>query len=364
MTDRVDVAVVGGGIAGMAVAYELAADRKVLVLEADSGVGLHATGRSAGTLALGYGPPRIRPATRLGLPLLKEPPFGAPLVTPRPVLWFADRAHAVDAWTRFQEVCASTSDTRIVDRTEVPEIAPLLRAEAVAVAMLDESAMDIDVHGLISGYLKGLRTRGGQVQTGWRLVSAEHHGDWRLAAADGRTVRADVVVNAGGGWAAEIAATLGDGSVPLRIQRRSAFLARSHACPPVPGGAMVASASGAFYVKPEGTGYLCSPIDRTVVPAHDPKPDELAIARAIEDINAATELDLRSVTTAWAGLQCFSPDGLPVVGFSLAVPAMFWLAGLAGFGIQTAPGFGMLAAASIRGETSGGLSPFEPGRFN
>jgi len=38
------------------------------------------------------------------------------------------------------------------------------------------------------------------------------------------------------------------------------------------------------------------------------------------------------------------------VGFAADAPGFFWLAGQGGYGIQTAPAMGQLAAALIRGE--------------
>src|SRR6186713_191073 len=45
--DRTDVLIVGGGIAGASLAARLAADRRVLIVEAEDMCGRHATGRSA-----------------------------------------------------------------------------------------------------------------------------------------------------------------------------------------------------------------------------------------------------------------------------------------------------------------------------
>ena len=52
-----DVAVVGGGIAGASVAHELAASRSVVLLEAETALGTHATARSAATWIPGHGSP-------------------------------------------------------------------------------------------------------------------------------------------------------------------------------------------------------------------------------------------------------------------------------------------------------------------
>ena len=56
----------------------------------------------------------------------------------------------------------------------------------------------------------------------------------------------------------------------------------------------------------------------------------------------------------WAGLRTFVPDRAPVIGFDPAAPGFFWLAALGGYGIQTAPAVGELAAELL---VSGALGP-------
>ena len=52
---------------------------------------------------------------------------------------------------------------------------------------------------------------------------------------------------------------------------------------------------------------------------------------------------------AWAGLRSAVPDDTPVVGESPDAAGFCWLAGLSGYGIQTAPAVGQLAAALATG---------------
>ena len=62
----------------------------------------------------------------------------------------------------------------------------------------------------------------------------------------------------------------------------------------------------------------------------------------------------RHVSRRWAGLRTFAPDRLPLVGWDGRAPGFFWMAGLGGFGLQTAPALGALAAAAFFGETPAG----------
>ena len=89
--NRYDVIVIGGGIAGISVAYELAADRSVCLLEMEASLTFHTTGRSAATFLESYGGPIIRRLTVSSRAFFENPPdgFDGPLMIPRPLLWIA-----------------------------------------------------------------------------------------------------------------------------------------------------------------------------------------------------------------------------------------------------------------------------------
>ena len=96
MARTADFIVIGGGIAGISVAYELLPHGSVAVLEQESATGYHSTGRSAAVMSENYGPrlwSRLVTATR---GFLENPPEGftdLPLVTDRGALFLA-QAHA------------------------------------------------------------------------------------------------------------------------------------------------------------------------------------------------------------------------------------------------------------------------------
>src|SRR5262245_60199716 len=87
----VDVVVIGGGIAGVSIAYELAAEVSVTLLEADPELARHTTGRSAAIYAPSYGGPIVRRLTAASGAL-----FGDGILTPRPTLWIAVDDAGVD----------------------------------------------------------------------------------------------------------------------------------------------------------------------------------------------------------------------------------------------------------------------------
>ncbi len=337
----VDVLVVGGGMAGISIAYELAAHASVLLAEAEPVLAAHTTGRSAAIFAPSYGGPVVRALTAASERRFREIESELdtpPLLTPRPALWLgADDEGAA----RLDALPA----TRITPR-RARELCPALRE--VRAAALDDSASDIDVMALHDGYRRGLRARGGTIRTAGPVTGLRRDGGGWRADVGGTPHSADVVVNAAGAWADELAAAAGIPTIGLRPLRRTAAIASGPA-PADPGWPLVADAADRYYFRPEGERLLISPSDETPSEPCDAKPDELAVALAIERINEVTTLRLRHVHSAWAGLRSFVADRGPVVGAWPGHPGFAFFAGQGGYGIQMAPALAALGAAAVLG---------------
>lgn len=342
-----DVVVVGGGIAGVSIAHELAADRSVCVLEAERELAAHTTGRSAATWVAGYGPPVVQQLTLASRAFFDDPPLDVPgpLAVPLPCL-YVGTAETADAAALADGVVAATGGSAVTPE-EAERLAPVLRPGVVTCAVLDPTAAELDVHGLHQGYVRGLRARGGVVRRSAALVAARRAGgSWHLTTAE-EELTADVVVNAAGAWADQVGALLSSRGHGLEPRRRSVFVSPTTAA--LEGLPFTCDLAGGWYVKAEGDAVLCSPEDASPHEPGDPRADELEIARAMEAINDVTTLGLRSVRTTWAGLRTFAPHGEPVAAWDADVDGLFWLAGLGGYGIQIAPALATRSAAAVRG---------------
>jgi D-arginine dehydrogenase len=341
--DTFDVVVVGGGMAGTSIAYELAADRTVCLLEAETGLAQHTTGRSAATWVASYGPPVVRRLTAASRPFLDDPPLDVdgPVLEPLPCLY----AGGPGSFDAVRELAEATG-IAVLRPEEARAVNPVLRADWLEAAAYDETSMAVDVHGLHQGYVRGLRARGGVVRTGSRVLAASRtDGGWRVETA-GEPVAAPLVVDAAGAWGDEVAGLFGAHPVGLRARRRTVFVSAPTADRSGPG--FTIEVGQRWYFKPEGDALLCSPADQAEQPPGDPRPDELEIARALEEINEATTLGLKSVRTAWAGQRTFAPSGEPVARFDDDVEGFFWYVGQGGYGIQMAAGLAREAAALVR----------------
>jgi D-arginine dehydrogenase len=210
--------------------------------------------------------------------------------------------------------------------------------------------MDIDVHALHQGFLRGARSAGAVLWADAELVSARRDaGVWDLRLADGRGVRAGTLVNAAGAWADAVASLAGAPALGLEPRRRSAFTFAPPAGANTRSWPTVAAIDESWYLKPDAGQLLGSPANADPVHAHDVQPEELDIATGIARIEAATTLTIARPKRTWAGLRTFAPDGELVIGFDPRCDGFFWLAGQGGYGIQSAAGASLLALSLLLG---------------
>lgn len=222
---------------------------------------------------------------------------------------------------------------------------PILRPGHIAAAFFEPGQREIDVDALHQGYLRLARLRGAQVLTGAGVTAiARAGGGWRITTPTGE-FRADVIVNAAGAWADEVAVMAGLTRIGITPFRRTAFQVA------VPDGLdasrwpMINDVDEGFYFKPDAGRLFVSPGDATPSPPMDAWPHDIDVAIGVERLQAATTLNVQRVLHAWAGLRSFAPDRVPVVGFE--GPGFFWLAGQGGYGIKTAPALARATAALI-----------------
>jgi D-arginine dehydrogenase len=349
MTDLFDAAIVGAGIAGASLAYTLAPHARVLLLEREAQPGMHSTGRSAAMFMESYGPPQVRALTRASRAFYTRPPAGfadAPILNARGALYVArgDQQRALE--TLMRELSAGGRGVERLGAAECLRRVPVLRESGLLGGVFEADAMDIDVHALHQGFVRGFRHLGGTLWCEAEVTKATTQGGhWSVELADGRSVRCRTLVNAAGAWADELAKRCG--ALPLTIQpkRRSAFTFPAPAGVDVRAWPTVADVEERWYFKPDAGQLLGSPANADPVAAHDVVPEELDIATGIAAIEAATTLTIRRPSRTWAGLRSFAPDGELVIGWDTARNGFFWLAGQGGYGIQSAAGAAQLAAA-------------------
>lgn len=369
-----DVAIVGGGIAGLSLAYFLAPHRSIVVLERESAHGYHSTGRSAAEFTLRDNAPAVNALARISHAFMSDPPakFSAvPLLTRRGSLWIGEAGKEAAVENARQKAEASGAAVVALTVEEAIARAPFLDQAYVAAAYFDPDYWDIDVDALLQGYARGARRSGAEFLTGSELVRARHEdGRWQIETIAGH-LSAGLLVNAGGGWADAVAQICGVAPAGIVPHRRTAITVG------LPDG-IDASAlpeineiDETYYFKPDAGRLLASPADETPCEPADVQPEEIDIAYAAHYLQEATTLTIGRIASSWAGMRSFSADRLPVIGPANDNPAFFWLAGQGGYGILTSPALGRLAAHLLTGTplppdfAREGVEPtrFSPARF-
>lgn len=345
--------VIGGGIAGVSAAHALSevvvdgAGVEVTLVEAETALSQHTTGRSAAQLILNYGAQPIRALTRASLDFLHNPPDSVvdhPLLEARDVLNVAAAGQNDSIERVLAEGRATNPEIREITVAEARARFPPLRPDWVTRAVLEPDSYDIDVAGLHQAFVRALRANGGTIRLPAPVIGLERRRNrWAVMLADGDELTADVIVNAAGAWGDVVAELAGLPPVGLQPMRRTAFMTRSHYDDSA-GWPLVAEVDHNWYVKPDGPQFLCSPADEHPSEPCDAKPEEIDVALAIDRINAATTLDIRHVSSSWAGLRTFTADRSMVIGPEPFDPTFIWCVGQGGTGIQTAPAAGRLVA--------------------
>ena len=366
-TYTTDGIVIGAGLAGATAAAQIAADRRVALIEAEDHPGFHTTGRSAAMWILNYGPADVRVLTGLSRAFFETPPDGfteTPLMAKRPMCFLA----RPDQETSLRANLAGGIGLREISVDAVRALVPALRPGYAAAAAIEDDAFDMDVAALHQGFLRLHRRRGGTLALRSRAGRiARRGGLWEVEVTGGAVFRAPVVVNAAGAWGDEVALRAGVSPLGLQPKRRTGVI-----IDPAPWQVgtwpLVHDVDHAWYVRPEArTRLMVCPEDETDMPAHDVQPDELDVAIAIDRMRQALDIDVRRIERSWAGLRTFTPDRSLAIGWDPAAEGFLWSVGQGGYGIQTSPAAGRLVADLLAGRDPGPaaqvLPMVNPARF-
>lgn len=346
---RVDVAIIGGGIAGVALAARLAPHLKVAVVEREPTLGAMTTARSAAMFLPSYGGAAVAPLTRASRSFLTTAlGVSGAVFQPRQALHIGRLPHLAP----FGLAQAADVPLQALSPRQAVKLFPVLREDMIDGAWLEAKAGDIDVAALLDLFRRMALDAGAQLLVDAGEATIERRPDgWRLTSAR-QGLDARIVVNAAGPWADTLASAAGIAPLGLTPLRRTVVLA-----PPVvqqgfAGWPIVKDVRERFYFRPYHGSLLITPADAH--PSHpcDAAPDKADIARAVLRFETLCDHRVARVERSWAGLRTFAPDKAPVIGWSHEDDSFFWLAGLGGFGVQTAPAVSQLAASLILGRTA------------
>lgn len=354
-----EVVIVGGGIAGASLAYFLADGGlgDVLVLEREENLAVHSTGRSAATLCVIDPVPTLQEILVASAPFLRSPPPG---FSENPVLRLtgAITVHDEATWEQVRAAVDGLKsgglDCDALTPRECAEHVPLLDPGSFAGGLLVREDGRLDVHEILSSYLRHARAAGAEVRLGAEVTSVlTEAGRCVGVIAGGEEIRARVVVDAAGAWAGPVSKLAGATDIPLRPHRRTIVTFPEPEGVDPSGWPFFVSEAHHVYFAPEAGEMLLSPMDEDEMEPCDPSPDEEVVAAGLDRLGRlAPGLVPKTLKRRWSGLRTFSPDRVHVVGEDPNRPGFFWLAGQGGCGIESSPLIGGVAADLIlNGET-------------
>ena len=344
---RESVVIVGGGIAGLSLALQAAADFDITVLETEFQPGYHSTGRSAAVLHIPFENDVVHRLTLESVEFFQSPPRGfkgiADSMSTLRIGRIADEPkieHFFETWKERCSWLVPLSQNQLLARC------PILTNDFTN-GVIDRRSLHLDVHHLLTCTRQAFRELGGRVETNFRVVSIESvRGSWILTSDSGSTVNADIIVNAAGAWVDEIAKLAGVQPLGVQAKRRTGIRCKpkvfSSSWP------MCYLITDDLYFKPEGQSLMVSPCDATPSEPCDAQPERIDIAQAIARLEQSTTLNEVVPEECWAGLRVFVPDQCPVIGYDCNHPGFFWYGAFGGFGVQTAPGCSKLGARLLR----------------
>ncbi|WP_312861794.1 NAD(P)/FAD-dependent oxidoreductase [Segnochrobactrum spirostomi] len=340
MTDS-DFLIIGGGIAGLSAGAALSGLGRVTVLEAESALAFHASGRSAALYEPMYGAPSVVALSQASA----ETFFAVPdLLKPRGLMLVA----SADEEEAFRHEVAAMALSPI-GVAEARDAVPVLNPESVAFAARGDQAWDIDTDLLIQAHARTIRAHGGTIVTDAAVTGLARTPTGWLATTKAGEFGGRLLINAAGAWADAIARLAGVAPVGLQPLRRS--MARI----PAPGGhdiarwPMIFGPGESFYAKPDAGALIVSPAEEHPVEPHDAWADDMVLAEGLARYEAMVTEPVSRLLASWAGLRTFAPDRVLVIGPDPDEPAFFWLAGQGGYGFQTSAAVSRLVADLIAG---------------
>ena len=353
MARTAEVVVVGGGINGCSIAYQLArrGTRRVVLVEKGH-VASGPTGLSSGVVRQHYTQETLsamaRDSVRVFEHFRDEVGGDAGFVQCGVVFLAAeDNADVLGSSVEMHRRLGIRESLLWPD--ELRALDPHLCSDDVACGAYDPDGGYADPTLATNSFADAARALGVEILQRTTVTALRIEGG-RMAGVttDKGDISAGVVVNAAGPWGAKLAADAGV-SVPLTVTRHPVVVMQRppawRAPTPVWGDLI-----GGWYFKPDGeSGIMVGSVrdDHRSVGADDynqtPTHEEIATASAAI-VRRFPVMEDGTARKGWAGVYDVTPDSQPVIDAVARVPGFFCAFGFSGHGFKIAPAVGRIVA--------------------
>jgi len=356
MKKSYDIVIIGGGIIGCSVAFELAkrGQKNVLVLEREyltSG----ATGRCGAGIRQQWGSvinaTLAVESTHIFENIEKYTGYDGSCGLNQGGYLLV--AYTEKEWEQFHknlEVQHSVGiDSYAVDLDGIREIVPHINTEGMYGACFCAKDGHADPFHCTYAYAKGALRMGVEIETYTTVTGLEtENGRIHKVRTDKGEIRANTVLNCTGGHAVVLAALVGD-ELPIMPERHQILITEpvAHIMDP-----MVMSFHRHFYVQQTPHGSVIMGIGDPSEPVSlniEPSWQFLEFCSFLVTQTLPVFRDLR-VVRQWAGLYDMSPDRYPIINEAKEAGGFITVAGLSGHGFMIAPRLAILIANHLTGQ--------------
>jgi sarcosine oxidase subunit beta len=351
-----DVVIIGGGIVGASIAYQLtkAGCRNVVILERESHQGKGSTGKSMGGVRAQFSTESSIRMSLYSIPFFRD--FEQTLGHPSGyraqgyLLLATSERHMGYLRANVQiQTAAGLDAVRLVTREDIVRIVPQLRSDDIVGGTFCSIDGFVDPYSVMTGFTLRAVDQGAQLfrDAAVTAVHRDSHGVSAVHTAQTK-IQTRIVVNAAGAWSAQIAKMAGL-DLPVEPLRRmlvptEPFEKISHGAP------MTIDLSTGFHFRPEGLGLLMAWADPAEKPSFNTNFDRAFVEKVLTlGVSRLPVLEEVAVnpSRAWAGLYEMTPDHHPILGAAPGIPGLFLASGFSGHGVMHSPATGKIMADLI-----------------
>lgn len=344
MNSTYDAIIIGGGIIGLAAAYNLSKEKlKVLVLDKEY-PGAGSSGRCIGGI-------RQQFSTESSIKLMQESvshfqrmeeDFGFSVEFAQGGYLFL--AHEEKTLKSFKEVASLQKkmglNIQILTKSDCKNIVPQMNTDGLLGGVYSPDDGQAYPFSVMKGYIQEIRKRGSHVKMFSEVCeiiikSGRVKG---ISLTSGEIIHSDTIINAAGPWAAKLGRMV-DLQLPIHPEEHEALITTrmNHLFNP-----MIVD------YRPDGC-YFQQMVTGQIIGCYSPYPQkpgthtesslDFLIEMSKRTVRLIPSLKHAQVLRHWGGSYCMTPDGSPIIDRT-PVKGFFVAAGMSGHGFMFAPAVG------------------------